>query len=525
MIRRRKLLAAGLAAPAILRATRALSCTCSGGTGPAANSSFVTADFTSPYFYPTPGTQTQNPGRGQMVISPRLYGVVDGAGSNDGTEIGSFTDTTNGNPFALMTSPTYQSRMATVSPGLWAFITMPETTIWTTNIWVNPTSNPTLQPNAFTNLINNFYLLDPLQVSGIIIGLNWYSSADNRAHIMSEANYGAAIHVLANFFQNKLMPNGKRCPVIGFTGQNEPSNGDDINGFYSQIIANCKNVTLPGGGTYIVSAAVFNSVFPSTGSWNSLSAAVSGIDIFQWDNFFEGSATPGGVPMSTLQTVQASGGVADYFSDGIMTQVSNTVTYQPPLGYAPAGNMDSSVADIAQADFRGAMWDAECRIRSANSSPQTAINMKWDSALQCNSGFLADPSPTACPSPATTNNQITPAGYYNGRAIRTSTGPRWNVPTNSGNLLAMACTPGSDMTLKLVNAGQGTQTNKTIAFSHWPLNSSGNGVLNMWQLTSSTTADGTRTTINVGANAGQAPGVSQPVTLPDPSITIFSSVS
>ena len=56
-------------------------------------------------------------------------------------------------------------------------------------------------------------------------------------------------------------------------------------------------------------------------------------------------------------------------------------------------------------------------------------------------------------------------------------------------------------------------------------NATGNGTLNMWQMTSSSTADGTRTTLNVGSNAGQSPGISAIVNLPDPSITIISSVA
>lgn len=482
------------------------------GPGPAASSSFVTADYTSAYFYPSPGTQTQNPSRGQMAISPRLYSVIDGAGSNDGTEIGSFTGVQNGNPFALMTSPEYQTKMATVNPGLWTFLTQPPGTV---NLSTNP---PSVPPNGYTNLINNFYKLDPLGVSGIIIGLNWRD-----LNITSQTTYGQMIHALAVYFQNQIMPNGKRLPVIGFTGQNEPHGSDpppmnDVAGYYNQIVANCKNVTLPGGGTYIVVGPCPDSIFMDWGdNWTTFSQKVAGMDVFQWDNFFEGSPTPGGVPMSRLQTPQSQGGVADYFSDGILSQASPNVVYQP-MAYDAAGNMDSAVADVAMGDYRGAMWDAISHIRSANSSPVQAYNQKWDSALQGPAGFLLDTQPA-------TGNPITPAGYLNGRAIRTTTGPRWNVPTNSAGLLCMACNPtASDLSLMIVCAGQGAQSGR-IAFSHWPVNATGNGTLNMWQQTSSSTADGNRTVINVGTNAGQAPGVSDVINLPDPSVTIISSIA
>ena len=476
------------------------------GPGPAASSAFLTADYTSPYFYPSPGTQTQNPARGQMIISPRLYSVVDGAGGNDSNFLGSFTGVQNGNPFALFTSPEYQTKMATVNPGMWRFLTLPAST-W--NFGTNP---PTIATNAYTNLIQNFFKVDPLGVSSIIMGLNWRD-----LNVTSQTTYGQMIHALALFFQNQIMPNGKRLPVIGFTGQNEPSAGDpapwnDPNGFYNQIVANCKNVTLPGGGAYIVAGPVPAAVFPDWTSWAGFTAAVAGIDIFTWDNFFEGSPTPGGVPMSRLQTPQSQGGVSDYFSDGLLRQVSPNVTYQPSLAYMPAGNMDSAVADIAMGDYRGAVWDALQHIQCANCSPVFAYNEKWDSALQGPAGFLLDTEPAV-------GNPITPAGYYNGRAVRTTTGPRWNVPTNAIGFFCIACNPSaSDLTMKIVNAGQGSRSG-TIAFSHWPINSTGNGTLNMWQMTSSSTADGNRSTITVTA------GVSQTVTLPDPSITIISSIA
>ena len=469
------------------------------GPGPAASSAFLTADYTSTYFYPTPGTTTQNPTRGQMIVAPGLYGVADGAGGNDGSLIGSFSDTTNGNPYALFTSPTYQSRMATVSPGIWMFVTNPLSCV--------NTSNNTVSPNGYTNLINNFYKVDPLGVSGVIIGLDWTQLG------VGVTQYGQLMHALAVYFQNQIMPNGKRCPVIGFTGANENFGGADPSTYYNAMVANVKNVPLPGGGTYKVLAAVADWWNDVPGGMNGFSQNTPGIDIFQNDNFFTGSATPGGVPMSQLQTTFAAAMSVDILN------LANTVTYQPSTAYGVAGNMDSSVRDAAMGDYRGAIWDALQKIGAANNSPVAAYIMKWDSALQSTAGFLFDDQTLTSP------NNILPTGYYNGRGVRTATGPRWNVTSNSGGLLCMATSPSSgDLTLKIVVAGQGAQSGR-IAFSHWPLNATGNGTLNMWQMTSSSTADGTRTTLNVGSNAGQSPGISAIVNLPDPSITIISSVA
>lgn len=512
MISRRRLLTSALAAPAILRASDALSCNCAGGTGPDTNSSFLKADFTSVYHYPTAGSTTQNPSAGQMQISPRLYGSVDGAFANNGGQIGSFGDTTNGNPFCLLTSPTYQQRMAIVNPGVWMEVSPPNgsgATIWN-EPYPAPPAVPTLNPNAFTNLINNFYKLDPLGVSSIILNINWQREVNN---VPNQAQYGAMMHTLAVFFQNQVMPNGCRCPVIGFTGQNEPSAGQDIAGYYNQIVSNVKNVTLPSGGTYMVSGPVPDSVFLGTGNWATFSQSVPGMDVFQWDNFPPANSS-NAFPMSYLQTPQSQGGISDWYSNGLLTQVSNNVSYQPQA-YAPVGNLGTTGNYSEQADYHSAMWDAIQRILTANASPVQAWWMKWDSALQANWGYLLNPGPAGA-------NQISPAGYANGKLISTITGPRWNVPTNSANLLTMAVTPANgSFGLMIVNAGQGPQASKQVALAHWPVNSTGTATANVWQMTNAATGSGGAADQGTTSTVAVTAGLTAAMNFPDPSITII----
>jgi hypothetical protein len=312
---------------------------------------------------------------------------------------------------------------------------------------------------------------------------------------------------MALFFQNQIMPNGKRLPVIGFTGQNEPNNGEDLITHYNTIIANVKNVILPGGGTYIVVGPVPDAVNNLTGGWANFTQNVSGMDVLQWDNFPPNNGS-GDFPMSYLQAPQSQGGIADWFSDGLLHSVAPSVAYQPQA-YAPSGNLSTNGHEAALADYRCAMWDALQHIQCANCSPVQAWNMKWDSALQANWGFLLNPGPN-------TDNQISPAGYANGQMIRTITGPRWNVTQNAAGLLHMAVTPSAGhFGLMIVVAGQGAQNNKTVALSHWPVNGTGNATANVWQMTSSTTADGAPSTIAVNA------GVTSALNFPDPSITII----
>jgi hypothetical protein len=474
-------------------------------TGPTATSTFLTADFTSTYFYPTPGTTTQNSGRGQMIISPGLYGVADGAGGNDGSLVGSFS-VANGNPFALFTSTEYQTKMATVSPGIWMFVTNP-TSPETYNL-----SSPTVVPtNAFTNLINNFYKVDPLGVSSIIMGLDWLDG--NKNQVMTQAQFGQIQHARALYFQNQIMPNGKRLPVIGFTGSNEPGLNTDLNGYYNTLVANVKNVSLPGGGTYKVLAAVADFGNDVPDGMNGFSANVPGIDIFQNDSFYL-TSVPGGIPMSALQTAPYNTAMSGDILN-MAGAASWAVTYMPSTAFGVAGNMATTGSELAMGDYRGAIWDALQKIQSANNSPVGAYIMKWDSALQGEWGFLLDPGPTSA-------NQISPGGYANGKQVRTMIGPRWNVPTNSAGLLTMACTPSDGhFGLMIVNAGRGAQNSRQVALSHVPtgngLNPQGTGTANVWQMTSSSTGDGNASTVAVTS------GVTAAMNFPDPSITIIYS--
>jgi hypothetical protein len=129
----------------------------------------------------------------------------------------------------------------------------------------------------------------------------------------------------------------------------------------------------------------------------------------------------------------------------------------------------------------------------------------WDSFLQGTSGLIDE------------NMNITPKGYLMAKGVRNVVGQRWAVTTNSAGLLVCTTTPSAGhMTMMVVNAGQGAQNSKTVAFSHWPINSTGNGTANTWQMTSSSTGDGTTGTVAVTS------GVTAAMNFPDPSITIIT---
>jgi hypothetical protein len=107
-------------------------------------------------------------------------------------------------------------------------------------------------------------------------------------------------------------------------------------------------------------------------------------------------------------------------------------------------------------------------------------------------------------------------GHLISQGIRTIYGPRWNVRTNAAHLLACAVTPSSGrLGLMIVNNGKGAQGGKAIALSHWPVNSSGNGTVDMWQMSHA---------VQMGSSRALAvkAGITATIDLPDPSVTIIS---
>lgn len=454
--------------------------TSSTGPGPTASSAFLTTDFSVPVNYANPGT-------GQCVVSPRLWGVSDGAAGDDGS-FGARGNNTNNNAFCAFTATTFQTPIATINPGLWVFIgNLPfnQTTPWFTGTSVNTA--------AFTNLINNFHAADPLGVSGIILGMDFTFG--------NATDYGTAMGNLASYFYNsgtgRLMSNGQPLPVIGFTGHNEPSPGTYNAATLASYYNSMKTAVKAVNPNYLV-------VGPQPDWWNNVDGGmstfmsnVSGMDGISWDAFPQGSNMAQGSGLWTNPDYRDAFG-------GAVTDIVGQLQYLPKF-LLQNGSVDSSCNDPDMADYHGAIWLAYQAIAQLNNAPVPMYMGYWDSFLQGTSGLIDE------------NMNITPKGYLMAQGVRNVVGQRWAVTTNSAGLLVCTTTPSAGhMTMMVVNAGQGTQNSKTVAFSHWPINSTGNGTANTWQMTSSSTGDGTTGTVAVTS------GVTAAMNFPDPSITIIT---
>lgn len=455
--------------------------TASTGPGPSASSAFITADFTVPVNYVSPGS-------GQQIVSPRLWGVADGAAADDG-RFGARGNNTNNNSFCAFTATTYLTPAGTINPGLWVFIG--NTAFSPTNPWFTGTS---VNTSAFANLLAGFPSVDTLGISGIIFGLDFTFG--------NVTDYGTAMGNLASYFYNggagRNMSNGHPLPVIGFTGHNEP----DIAGHYtrSQIAAYygaLKTAVKSVNPNYLV-------VGPQPSWWNGndggidgFMSDVPGMDGISWDGFPQGSGQTIGSGLWTNTDYKDAFG-------GAVTDVITKLQYTPSV-MLQMGAIDSACADPDGSDYHGAVWKAIQQIEQLNAAPVPMYCGHWDSFLQGTSGLIDG------------NMNITPTGYLVARGVRKVTGSRWAVTTNSAGLLICTTSPGpGKATMMVVNAGQGAQNSKTVAFSKWPVNSTGNATMDTWQLTSSTTGDGTTGTVAVTS------GVTAAMNFPDPSVTIIS---
>lgn len=434
------------------------------GPGPAASSAFLTADFASAFTYPG--------GSGQQIVSQRMYGVSTGNAGFTG--------------FAALGNASFQTAAASINPGVWRFSgALPER-----GDDAYFAINGTVNTNTFANLVNNFNKLDPLGISGIVIGVDVGILA-SVVGVTSAASYQTAMSNLATYLNNATMPNGKKLPVIGFECQNEPDGRipqAQLTPYYNAMVTAVRAVN-PNFLVFGPTGSFAGAAMPA------FQQAVSRLDVIDYHSFlggYSGAAGPG------QSAYQASKGTQD-IQDAVGLSASLPQAY-----FAGAYNIDWNAAAAEQANYIGAVYAAAYLLQSLNGSPVPFWAALWDAYDDGTSGIIQDP-----------NMAIAPAGAFLGQAVRTVFGARYTVTVNSAGLLACACEPAAGhFGLMIVNAGQGAQNGQKIALSHWPVNQNGNGSANVWQLTSSN-GNGATSTVAVTA------GVTATMNFPDPSITII----
>jgi hypothetical protein len=449
----------------------------SAGPGPPASSPFITADFTNAYPYPGGGPSGGLTGQ-QMVISPRLWGVSTGAAAD--------------NSFARLAS--FKSQFAIVNPGIWR-VNGNENDRGDTNYWNNDLSVNTA---TFAKMINNHPTVDPLGISGWVIGanINQFAGSPPGTGGTALSNYGTAMGNLASYLLNATMPNGKKFPIIGFESHNE----DDGNPNY--------NVT-PS-----IRIAYFNAMASAVKSVSSSLLTFGPTCSFFGSQMptFQNGATNFDVYDAHMYNQGNDPGVPAVYQQGAPSAAGTGLTSWPANGkvcFLGEYNISYACSGANLRNWASSMFVANTLMQYADAMPVQAWAGIWDAIGDSDCGIIAaEDQPNS--------GTIYPNGYLLGKAVRTVTGQRWGVPTNSTGMRTMAVTPAAGrFGLMILNNGQGTKSG-SVALSHWPVNSSGNGTINMWRQTSATTADGVST-----PNISVTSGITQSISFPDPSVTIL----
>lgn len=464
-------------------------------TGPNASSPFLTVALQSPFNSPGGG--------GQQVVSQRMYGVFVGYGGDRGDNPNTGPRGPNVNAFSIYSSSAWTSQMALVNPGLHMI---------TGNLWPNGwfDSNNNVVASALANLIGNFYKVDPLGISSIIWDMDFdYPFGGGAPNIGDITAYGTALQNLAKYIESPagIMPNGKRLPLIGFGSHNEPDSygpgttANFFNAYMPKVRAVKSSYVIVGPQTSILDRGFINSF---------LSSCTTKPDGVSWDEF----NLPGGGDGTNV-------GSAQYLNSNYTQMFADGLSGALPAGYTPkmtigGGNLGYNGTTPDKWTINGAMYWAVNYFNGLGVSPWQPWMAAWDDGGQNQNGIVTDSS----------GFPVSPAGYVYGIGVRNVFGPRWNVTTNAAGLMVIACTPpGAHIGIMIINAGKGAQNNKTVAFSNWPVNATGNAAVNVWQMTNAVQnpgQDGARTTINV-VNGVTTTSAAWPngLSFPDPSITVF----
>lgn len=474
MIRRRTLFA-GLAAPAILKATDALACSCTfNGIGPPASGS-ITADFTSPVNYP-------NGGAGQTVVSQKLWGASGGSAADSG--------------FGMMANAAVTAAAAKINWGLHMFVDVP---------WFN--SDLTVNTSLATNLLANFPKWDPLGISSIVMGADF-----NAPNVNGDPNrYGTGMANLYLYLSTAIMSNGKPLPLLGMTGQNEPDGGQPTPVIDEQTTANYYNAAI----------TACRAVNPNVQFYGPMAAFLRWFDFatltsnrltgFMWDAF-----TTGSNPAPTDTTLVGTTEFSQNFHDASVNTTDSNLQAYMIGGYSISFNGLPPPQTSADSSYPMALATAKWAIDALNNSRLPVYMCKWTHCADTINDFagtldVIDGSGNICP-----------AGWFTAQAVRKIFGARWQVLTAPTGFYTLAVSPSyGHNTLLCVNYGGGTQNGKTVAFSHWQGNPTGNGTANVWQLgtqsqTYTATDPASTSTLTFTS------GLSAPMNFPDPSVTIIS---
>lgn len=448
----------------------------SNGPGPGASSPFLTVDFTSAFNYPG--------GSGQQVVSQRMYGVSGGGIANNG--------------WSIFGNSTFRTLAAQINPGLFYFKNSSGTPYWN--------ANGTVNTGTFTTLINNFGSVDLLGISGVIFGADWHGTNSAPGADGNPSTFGTRMGALATYLNGKL-------PVVGFMGQDEPNssfNPDTTTWepYYNAMATAVKAVN----SSFLVVGPNTDSMIASVATAFT-SSAVPQLDVLSWDTFAGNGNAADPNDSNWINMTAAWDGSYRYLGDARGASAS---IGRAPTAFFIGGYNIGDGTEACDNSGMGAVFQAYSLIQSLNGASQPFWACMWDGYGDGAYGVITDPAYQGSIYGVTGVQQITPRGYFMSKGVRNLFGPRWTVTQNGSGMTVLATTPALNRFAVCAVNTAGTTKSGTVALSHWPVNGSGAGTANVWQMPLSAVpgVDGTATTVAVSS------GVTAALSFPSFSTTI-----
>lgn len=475
MIRRRTLFA-GLAAPAILKATDALACTCfQGGPGPPASSGFITADFTS---------------LTGKTVYPQLFGISTGGLTNGGS------NSQSGGPGTWADVAAFSALRTKISA-------LNAPLIRVNSNWQG--SDTFNGPLMLDNLLNNITNLWPSSTV-IVYGISCPTKTFAAFQTFTQA--------FCQYWKDHA-PNGYKISYLECENEVNQSQSSAIyNACFSGMMAGAQAVdaTIRGAGPV--------SNFDDGGYLSALIAGQTAttLGLADW-HLYQYNGDIDAIKPSDFQVMTSAAAPND---------LSTAFTLSGNMGAAISGTyMASAPAMIGEWSINGGFAGNETRTQTnLGAGFLTSTTMKIAAASITKAwGALWDPYYDTLNDYeyiASNPSFTLGAQYYTlQKLISTMPGSMVSATVgvvSDGSVLAWATKNiNGGLGMAMVNANASARSGQ-IALSHWPLSSTGNGTIHKWQLDASNyITGGTPTLLNVTS------GLTDSTTLSPWSVTMLSS--
>ena len=256
-----------------------------------------------------------------------------------------------------------------------------------------------------------------------------------------------------------------------------------------------------------------NYASENQGDLQSLASAsgsgISRCDRFHWHNYQAGP-DKGSWPMSTAFDKFANRDVGD-----ARTGIRNGGRGNTPQGcgeYNMDGNPDGQPL---QYQIAGAIYNNLAMWGCITSDPFFTHGLLWQAFADDGYGQIVDH--VMATNKGLTYLSMVPAGHAFAICRRFLPGNIVNIANQpGGNLAVMATVNNAKFGVWLINYDEFSSVQGTVALSHWPVNSTGNGTIQRWEVSPAHLAA-------FQSSVGVSNGVTQSITLPAKSVTVLTS--